>query len=728
MSVPPGEPKKTEDNGQVPREPIEKDEVTILREIVRIFELESAKNELTAQRFRELSESRFYPLAVLLLKGDNVIERYVRRRRAGLPLPSDAAPEPGPSTGDEFENRTPASTPFDVKHERRIQRWAILAFKGVRLLRHAIGTLAQGNRAAISSPEREINEYGAWVEAFMTPDPGQEKHLRRRIGLLTYQPLLSIVMAAYNTNHQFLREAIESVLAQHYTNFELLIADDCSPDAEVRAIVEEYAKRDPRVRLIARHVNGGISAATNSAIDSAVGEWVVFMDHDDAIVKHALLHLVLAMNQRPSAALVYSDEDKIDEANHQFMPYFKSDFDPVLLLGQNYVCHLTTVRRSLVGELGGLRSEFDGSQDWDLVLRVSEVVDRRDIVHVPHVLYHWRSHSESTSKSSEAKPWALDAGRRAVGAALERRGVRASVGEIATTGFVQVHYELPEDPPLVSIIIPTRDGKFLAQCVTTVLERTTYPNYELVIIDNGSEKASTAKFFAGLGDRVRVLRDDSPFNYSALHNRAVPDCRGDVLLLLNDDTEILHGGWLTAMVAHLLQPGVGAVGAKLLYSDGRIQHAGVLLGVHGLAAHVARFHSSQDMGYFGRTALATEFQACTAACLAVRRTTWEKAGGLDERLEVAWNDIDFCLRVRENGEQIVYTPLAELIHHESVSRGLDETGPEWARFVEEVMMMRRTWGAQIALDPYYNPNLGLSHALFQLAYPPRVLPWYTGIE
>ena len=496
----------------------------------------------------------------------------------------------------------------------------------------------------------------------------------------------------------------------------------------MRAIVAEYADRDARVRLIAREENGGISAATNSAIDQASGEWIVFMDHDDTIVKHALLHLVLAMNNQPSAALIYSDEDKIDELDHQFMPYFKSDFDPVLLMGQNYVCHLTTVRRSLVNELGGLRSEFDGSQDWDLVLRVSEVVDRADIVHVPHVLYHWRSHSESTSKTSEAKPWALDAGRRAVRAALERRGVKATVGEIATTGFVQVHYELPDDPPLVSIIIPTRDGKYLSQCVTSVLERTTYPNYELVIIDNGSEKASTAKYFASLGDRVRVLRDDSPFNYSALHNRAVPDCRGDVLLLLNDDTEILHGGWLTAMVAQLLQPGVGVVGAKLLYADGRIQHAGVVLGVHGLAAHVGRFHSSQDMGYFGRTALATEFQACTAACLAVRRTTWEKAGGLDERYEVAWNDIDFCLRVRENGEQIVYTPLAELIHHESVSRGLDETGPEWARFVDEVMMMRRAWGAQIARDPYYNPNLGLSHALFQLAYPPRVLPWYTGIE
>jgi GT2 family glycosyltransferase len=472
------------------------------------------------------------------------------------------------------------------------------------------------------------------------------------------------------------------------------------------------------VRLVERLANGGISAATNSAIAEAKGDWVVFMDHDDTLAPYALFRVAVAVNDRPSAALLYSDEDKIDEDGLAFMPYFKSDFDPLLLLGQNYVCHLTTVRRSLLEELGGLRSEFDGSQDWDLVLRVAETVPRQDIVHLPYVLYHWRSHAESTSRASAAKPWALEAGRRAVEAALARRGVRADVAEVETTGFAEVRFALPDQPPLVSVLIPTRDGIYLAQCLTSLLERTTYPNYEVVVIDNGSVDPSTAATLASWGPRLRVLRDDSAFNYSALHNRAVAQCDGQVLLLLNDDTEILDGTWMEAMVAQLLQPGVGAVGAKLLYGDGRVQHAGVILGPEGLATQ----------GYFGRTALASEFQACTAACLAVRRDSWDALGGLDETLRVAWNDIDFCLRLRERGETVTYTPRATLVHYESVSRGHDQSGAKFARFMEEVGVMRDRWGAEIAADPYYNPNLALNHGAFELAYPPRVSPFYTGIE
>jgi GT2 family glycosyltransferase len=410
------------------------------------------------------------------------------------------------------------------------------------------------------------------------------------------------------------------------------------------------------------------------------------------------------------------------------MPYFKSDFDPILLLGQNYVCHLTTVRRDLVNELGGLRSEFDGSQDWDLVLRVSEMVNRNSIIHIPHVLYHWRSHSGSTSQSSEAKPWALDAGRRAVADALSRRGVKAEVRKVGATGFARVVFELPENPPLVSVLIPTRDGKYLGDCLQSLLEKTTYPNFEVVVIDNGSVKPFTQAMFHVLSDKLRVVRDDSPFNYSALHNRAVPECKGDVLLLLNDDTEIIDGDWMTHMVAQLLQPGVGAVGAKLLYPDGRIQHAGVLLGPQGLAAHVGQFRPAHDTGYFGRTVLASEYQAVTAACLAVHRHIWESVGGLDENLKVAFNDIDFCLRVQASGYKVTYTPLAQLLHYESVSRGSDQSGEKYVRFINEVLTVRDRWGLEIARDPYYNPNLSLNHGLFQLAYPPRTSPWYTGIE
>jgi glycosyltransferase involved in cell wall biosynthesis len=724
-------------------------EVTVLREIVKIYELEAANNEIVAAQFREITDSRLYPLAVLVLKVANVIERKVRRLLRRPPLvssvagpPPAPAPEPAPVPAVDprlilvglDEEPDEANLPMVGSEEieevpQKSQSPRVIKFKrGLFILKHSLKVAIIGNGRGRTSPRLEANPYFAWTLAYRLENEHVRNHLKRRISLISPQPLISIVMATYNTDHRFLKEAVDSVLDQYYENFELLIADDCSPDAEVRAIIEEYAAKDSRVRLVRRDTNGGISAATNSAIAAAQGDWLTFMDHDDTLVPHALLHVVLAIQEHPQANLIYSDEDKINEANEPFMPYFKSDFDPILLLGQNYVCHLTTVRRDLVNELGGLRSEFDGSQDWDLVLRVSEMVNRNSIIHIPHVLYHWRSHSGSTSQSSEAKPWALDAGRRAVADALSRRGVKAEVRKVGATGFARVVFELPENPPLVSVLIPTRDGKYLGDCLQSLLEKTTYPNFEVVVIDNGSVKPFTQAMFHVLSDKLRVVRDDSPFNYSALHNRAVPECKGDVLLLLNDDTEIIDGDWMTHMVAQLLQPGVGAVGAKLLYPDGRIQHAGVLLGPQGLAAHVGQFRPAHDTGYFGRTVLASEYQAVTAACLAVHRHIWESVGGLDENLKVAFNDIDFCLRVQASGYKVTYTPLAQLLHYESVSRGSDQSGEKYVRFINEVLTVRDRWGLEIARDPYYNPNLSLNHGLFQLAYPPRTSPWYTGIE
>ena len=732
-------------------------EVTVLREIVKIYELEAANNEIVAAQFREITDSRFYPLAVLTLKVANVIERWVRRMLGRPPMasqfagaPPPLAPEPVaapvvaidrrlmllgleeepdeanmPMVGSEEIETTAHKS--HKSHKARSPR-SIKLERGWVILKHSLKVALIGNGRGRTSPRLEANPYFAWTLAYRLENEHVRNHLKRRISLIDPQPLFSVVMASYNPDHRFFREAIQSVLDQHYENFELLIADDCSPDAAVREIVEEFAAEDSRVQLVRRESNGGISAATNSAISQARGGWLVFMDHDDTLVPHALLHVALAVQEHPQATLIYSDEDKINEANEPFTPYFKSDFDPLLLLGQNYVSHLTTIRRDIVAELGGLRSEFDGSQDWDLVLRVTEQVGRNTIIHIPHVLYHWRSHAGSTSLATEAKPWAVDAGRRAVADALERRGVRGEVRRVPGSGFNRVVYELPENPPLVSVLIPTRDGKYLGDCLQSLLDNTSYPNFEVVVIDNGSVKPFTHAMFHVLSDKIRVVHDDSPFNYSALHNAAVPECKGDVLLLLNDDTEIIDGDWMTHMVAQLLQPGVGAVGAKLLYPDGRIQHAGVLLGPQGLAAHVGQFRPAKDMGYFGRTALASEYQAVTAACLAVHRHIWESVGGLDENLKVAFNDIDFCLRVQAAGYKVTYTPLAQLLHYESVSRGSDQHGEKYVRFINEVLTVRDRWGLEIARDPYYNPNLSLNHGLFQLAYPPRTSPWYTGIE
>ncbi len=698
-------------------------EIEALREVVRVYEMHQARGADGVSNLELLAQSRLFPLFALCIKVARVGLGFARRVRGTTPAHASAVV--APLEGE----ATVALPPEEAYFHQPLGRAAITATKkGLTALQAVTRVAIKGHPAQTSAQSAEVDPYVTWVAENMTPTDAVRFALKRRIPLLEDQPLLSIVMATYNTDHAFLVAAIESVRAQIYDRFELLIADDCSPDAEVRAIVERYAALDARIKLITRSENGNISAATNSAIAEATGEWLVFMDHDDELVEHALLHVVLEINAHRDAAIIYSDEDKIDELGRPFMPYFKSDFDPLLLLGQNYICHLTTVRRQLVAEVGGLRSAFDGAQDWDLMLRITERIDRSQVRHIPHVLYHWRSHAESTSKTSAAKPWALEAGRRAVTDAMARRGIDAEVHEVEGTGFAEVRFALPEQPPKVSILIPTRDGKYLRTSVTSVLERTTYPNFEVVVIDNGSVKDETMAFFAELSGKITVLRDDSPFSYSALHNRAVPKVDGEVLLLLNDDTEILDGRWLAEMVALLCQEGVGAVGAKLLYGDSRIQHAGVLLGPNGLAAHVGRLHAREDKGYFGRTALASEFQAVTAACMAVRREVWEELGGLDEHFQVAWNDVDFCLRVRRAGHQVAYTPRAELVHYESVSRGLDVEGPAFLRSIGEIRTMRERWGYEILRDRYYNPNLSFGQDIFHLAWPPRVSPWYTGIE
>jgi glycosyltransferase involved in cell wall biosynthesis len=697
-------------------------EVRGLRQAFRVVELNTVRQDLVAQQFRQLSGSRLFPAALLVLKVSVVAERLARRALGKPPSPvlsPRVTPRPDDTADEGVEEVAPP----------RGARAALVALsKGLRLLAYATRTLVKGPGGGGPAGLYDADPYGLWVAAFNTADEPTRRHLRRRVEMMSVRPRLSVVMATYNTDHRFLTEALASVTGQIYPDFELVVADDCSPDPEVREIVRRVAASDPRVRLVERATNGGISAATNSAIEAATGDWVVFMDHDDTLAEYALLHVALAIEARPGIDLLYSDEDKIDEHGRPFTPYFKSDFDPLLLYGQNYVCHLTTVRRRVLDEVGPLRSEFDGAQDWDLVLRVTEAVGREAVFHIPLVLYHWRSHQESTSRSGEAKPWALDAGRRCVAAALERRGVAGRVEAVEGTGFARVRFDPPEDPPLVSVLIPTRDGRYLGPCLETLLAQTTYPNFEVLVIDNGSVKPETAEILARHAGRVRVHRDERPFNYSQLHNDAVPEARGEVLVLLNDDTEVVDGQWLGALVAQVLQPGVGVVGARLLYGDGRVQHAGVVLGPNGLVGHVGQFRDRLDKGYFGRSALASEFQAVTAACLAVRRATWERLGGLDEALRVAFNDIDFCLRVRESGEAVTYTPLAELVHHESVSRGFDRAGEAFTRFTGEVLEMRDRWGPEILDDPYYNPNLTRGHDLYELAYPPRVSPWFTGIE
>jgi len=607
---------------------------------------------------------------------------------------------------------------IDAIHATRI-------FRYTASLRRIYGRLRGSRRPAeVPSPPMHPPDgtYELWVQEYDTLDDATRAAIRDRVALLGHKPLISIIMPVYNPPPELLRAAIESVRSQLYEHWQLCIADDCSSDGHVSEILAEYAGIDERIKAVRRDTNGHISAASNTALGLAKGEWVGCLDHDDTLAEHALALVAIALADRPEAGMVYSDEDKLDAAGARQAPYFKPDFDPLLLIGQNFVNHLCLFRRDLVTEVGGYREGYEGSQDWDLALRVSELLSPDRVVHIPHVLYHWRAHTGSTASLVSAKPYAVDAGRRAVTDHLARTGRAGHVTRIPISGHNRVTWDLPDPAPVVSIVIPTRDGTLLQRCIDSVFAFTTYPNFEIVVVDNSSRTLPTLAYLQAHDDRVRVIRDERPFNYSAINNAAVQETSGAVICLLNDDTEVIGGDWLTELVGHVLQPGIGAAGAKLYYDDGRIQHAGVVVGMLGVAGHSHRFFDRLSAGYFGRLQVAQNLSGVTAACMVVRREAWNEVGGLDEEnLPIAFNDVDFGLRLREAGWGIVWSPYAELFHHESISRGPDDVGPRASDFASEVDYMQRRWGPGVLrADPYYNPNLSLCAEDFSMAWPPRV--------
>jgi glycosyltransferase involved in cell wall biosynthesis len=572
----------------------------------------------------------------------------------------------------------------------------------------------------------DAGDYARWIRCYDRLQRQDIQRIRGQIAKFHHAPLISVLLPVYNSNLKCLRRAISSVQEQLYPRWELCIVDDASTERELWPFLQRCARRDKRIKVMRRTENGHISAASNDALHLATGDFVALLDHDDELAPTALYFVALALNKNPDLQLLYSDEDKLDAQNRRFEPYFKSDWNPELFLAQNFISHLGIYRTDLVRRVGGFRVGFEGSQDYDLALRCIEEIQPEQIEHLPRVLYHWRAGDQSTASNATVKPYAQEAARRAVQEHLERQKIAGTVVPSFDI-YLQTRYALPTEPPLVSIIIPTRDQvSALKKCVLSIFEKTDYPAYELIVLDNETNDSEALEFLAELKKRdgVRVERIDDAFNYSRLNNRAVELSRGSLVALLNNDVEVINADWLTEMVSRAMQPKVAMVGARLWYPNGIIQHGGVILGAGGIAGHAHAGLRRGEPGYFARAHLAQDVSAVTTACALVKRDVYLQVGGFDENLAVTFNDVDLCLRLRESNYRILWTPYAELIHHESASRGFDNSTPKQVRFLAEVDYMKSKWNDILERDPFYNPNLSLDEDLFTLAFPPRITnPW-----
>jgi len=540
--------------------------------------------------------------------------------------------------------------------------------------------------------------------------------------LPTTGPLLSVVVPVYRPSIWYFRECVRSVMAQTYENWQLCLCDDGSDEPLLTRAMAELAESDPRIVVVALEENGGISRATNRALDEAVGEFVVLLDHDDVLEPSALAELAAAVVGTDDVDVVYSDEDKLDELGRRFQPHFKPDWDPELLLAYPYMGHVTAIRSDVLRQVGGFRPEFDGSQDFDVMLRATEMARR--VVHIPKVLYHWRVVAGSAAGDSDAKPWAHQASRRVLEDAIERRGLDATVEPGPFQGAYHVRREV-KGVPSVSVIMPFRDQAALTVTCLGSLDGTSgHPISEVVLIDNGSTEPETRALRRSIAHRpaTRLLEYPGAFNWAAINNMAAATCTSDLLLFLNNDIEATSDGWLHAMVELAQDPEIGAVGARLLFPDGRLQHAGVVLGMGGVASHIFLGMPSGTTGYFSWDRVVRGYSAVTAACMLVRRSVFEEVGGFDESFAVAFNDVDFCIRVGQAGYRNVYTPHAELTHYESVSRGLSGYYHDYQEFL-------RRWGGLLRSgDPGFNPNLSRLHPWLPLRPPGEDEEWLAMVD
>lgn len=568
--------------------------------------------------------------------------------------------------------------------------------------------------------EPEEVPYGPWYEAYVPDEAALEKQRHHHF---EYSPLISVAVPAYRTPEKFLAQMIDSLLAQTYGNWELCIANGSPEDSAMKKVLEEYTKKDSRIRVSELTENKGIAGNTNAALEMAQGEFVGLLDHDDLLAPNAIYEIVRALDEDRNLDAVYTDEDKVTtELDEHFQPHLKPDFNLDLLRSNNYICHFFVVRRSIVQKVGGFCQEFDGAQDHDFIFRCIETAEK--VGHIPEILYHWRTHKASTADNPASKMYAFDAGKRAIEAHLKRTGTEGIVSHTPDLGFFRVKYPV-QGQPLVSVIIPNKDEKeTLKACIDSIREKTEYPNYEIIIVENNSTTDEIFQYYKELSQdpRIRLLRWKKEFNYSAINNYGVRHANGEYLLFLNNDVTVITPGWIKELLGVCQRPEVGAAGVKLIYPDNTIQHAGCVIGLGGIAGHMFVDMPANRTGYLHKASILQDMSAVTAACMMMKRTAFEEAGGFTEKLSVAFNDVDLCLKVRKNHKLIVYDPYVQLYHMESKTRGAEDNKEKVRRFQEEIEYMRCQWLDILKKgDPYYNKNLSLTKWNYSL----RPLPGMT---
>ena len=561
-------------------------------------------------------------------------------------------------------------------------------------------------------------DYDQWI-AENTLSKEETEVARADIEAMPYKPVFSILVPVYNTDPEYLLPMIESVRNQIYPYWQLCLVDDCSPNTYLKAILEQQAIDDERIVIKLNDVNQGISITTNDALSIATGDYIALLDHDDEITIDALYENAKLINAQPDAELIYSDEDKMELDGTRIEPYFKPDFSPDLLDTNNYICHFTVMKKSIMEHIGGFREGLDGSQDHDVILRASRVA--KQVAHIPRVLYHWRKIPGSTAVEYDSKGYAWEAGRKSIENLhrLNDENVHVELGTLK--GSYRVVRGIKNDP-LVSIIIPFKDkSELLDSCLGSILNRTSYSNFEVIGVSNNSEQELTHErmsHFSALDQRIRFVEHNVPFNFSDICNYGVSQAEGEYLVLLNNDIEILSPDWIQDMLQHAQREHVGAVGSKLIFPDGRIQHAGVVAGMVGAAGHPHKFFPEEHIGYNGRLHMVSNVSAVTGAMLMVSKEKYQQVGGLDsENLAVAYNDIDFCLKLIDQGYLNVFTPYARAIHHESISRGYEDTDEKMQRLLKEQSHFLTRWDNYLSKgDPFYNPNMSLKNERFSFNF------------